>query len=212
MGMQLGAPQISRCFLALSLWLFSSTAKVANAQLSHTYACSESNIEAVVDPKKSRKENLKILSQEFFHSVNTVDHCDPKIAKESVDGLSIDSSVLQTVEGSSNSNDTVSASKSLVGTTQPVTADQKELVAAKANAKSQVLPTVSSGLDGSELKPNQIDTQLTNGKTPDDIPNVDNDSVFEGQIRAAAIAEPDPEIQNKLWNEYRTYKGLPERD
>jgi hypothetical protein len=53
---------------------------------------------------------------------------------------------------------------------------------------------------------------LTNGKIPDDIPAGDNDSAFEAQIRAAAMAETDPDIQKNLWNEYRRYKGLPEQE
>ncbi len=48
-----------------------------------------------------------------------------------------------------------------------------------------------------------------NGGTPKDIPPVDNDSVLEEQIRQAAIHETDPTIKQKLWNEYRKYKGLP---
>lgn len=50
---------------------------------------------------------------------------------------------------------------------------------------------------------------LRNGKLPEDIPPADNDSVLEAQIREAALNEPDPEVQKKLWNEYRKYKGLP---
>ena len=53
--------------------------------------------------------------------------------------------------------------------------------------------------------------RLTNGRTPDDIPDADNDSVFEAQIRAAAMAETDPVTKKNLWNEYRRYKGLPEQ-
>jgi hypothetical protein len=56
------------------------------------------------------------------------------------------------------------------------------------------------------------DQRLTNGKIPDDIPAVGNDSVFEAQIRAAAMAETDPDTQKNLWNEYRRYKGLPEQE
>jgi uncharacterized protein YmfQ (DUF2313 family) len=56
------------------------------------------------------------------------------------------------------------------------------------------------------------DQRLTNGKIPDDIPNADNDSAFEVQIRAAAMAETDPDTQKNLWNEYRRYKGLPEQE
>ncbi|MDE0780689.1 MAG: hypothetical protein OSB67_08040, partial [Alphaproteobacteria bacterium] len=50
---------------------------------------------------------------------------------------------------------------------------------------------------------------LANGKLPDDILPSDNDSILEAQIRQAAINETDPELQKKLWNEYRKYKGLP---
>ncbi len=46
---------------------------------------------------------------------------------------------------------------------------------------------------------------------PDDIPEPDNDSVLEAQIRRAAMEETDPGIRARIWNEYRKYKGLPER-
>ena len=52
---------------------------------------------------------------------------------------------------------------------------------------------------------------LDNGKLPEDIPPVDNDDIIAKQIRAAAQAEPDPEKQTKLWNEYRRYKGISEK-
>ena len=50
---------------------------------------------------------------------------------------------------------------------------------------------------------------VANGKIPDDIPPADNDSILEAQIRRAAMNEPDPEIRERLWDEYRKYKGLP---
>ena len=49
----------------------------------------------------------------------------------------------------------------------------------------------------------------TNRAPPADIPSADNDSILEAQIRSAALAETDPEIQARLWNEYRKYKNLP---
>ncbi len=49
---------------------------------------------------------------------------------------------------------------------------------------------------------------LNNGKVPEDIPPADNDSVLEAQIRKAAMAEKDPETREKLWDEYRKYKGV----
>ena len=49
---------------------------------------------------------------------------------------------------------------------------------------------------------------LGSGKLPEDIPAADNDSVLEAQIRAAAMQEQDPDMRERLWNEYRRYKGL----
>jgi hypothetical protein len=44
---------------------------------------------------------------------------------------------------------------------------------------------------------------------PPDIPNATNDDVVARQLREAALREPDPQLREKLWNEYRKYTGLP---
>ena len=54
--------------------------------------------------------------------------------------------------------------------------------------------------------------EKNNGIIPEDIPQDDNDSVLEEQIRLAAINEKDPEKKKRLWNEYRKYKGLPQKE
>ena len=51
-----------------------------------------------------------------------------------------------------------------------------------------------------------------NSIIPEDIPQDDNDSVLEEQIRLAAMNEKDPEKKKRLWNEYRKYKGLPQKE
>jgi hypothetical protein len=43
---------------------------------------------------------------------------------------------------------------------------------------------------------------------PGDIPSGDDDDVVARQLREAALHEPDPELREKLWNEYRKYTGL----
>ena len=43
---------------------------------------------------------------------------------------------------------------------------------------------------------------------PDDIPNGNDDDVVARQLREAAMQEPDPELREKLWDEYRKYTGL----
>ena len=43
---------------------------------------------------------------------------------------------------------------------------------------------------------------------PDDIPPGANDDVVARQLREAAMGEPDPELREALWDEYRAYTGL----
>ena len=47
---------------------------------------------------------------------------------------------------------------------------------------------------------------------PPDIPNGNNDDVVARQLREAAMREPDPDLRDKLWAEYRKYKGIEEPD
>ena len=42
---------------------------------------------------------------------------------------------------------------------------------------------------------------------PDDIPSGNDDDVVARQIREAAMYEKDPELREKLWEEYRRYKA-----
>lgn len=45
-------------------------------------------------------------------------------------------------------------------------------------------------------------------QAPKDIPDGNDDDVVARQLREAAMREPDPEVRERLWNEYRKYKGL----
>ena len=43
---------------------------------------------------------------------------------------------------------------------------------------------------------------------PSDIPDGDDDDVIARQLREAAMRESDPVIRERLWEEYRKYKGI----
>ena len=43
---------------------------------------------------------------------------------------------------------------------------------------------------------------------PADIPDRNDDDVVARQLREAAMREPDPAVREKLWDEYRKYKGI----
>ena len=45
-------------------------------------------------------------------------------------------------------------------------------------------------------------------RTPDDIEVIIDDDIVAKQLREAALAEEDPELRERLWEEYRKYKGL----
>ena len=42
-------------------------------------------------------------------------------------------------------------------------------------------------------------------RTPDDIPDLVSEDVVSKQLREAAISEEDPELRERLWEEYRNY-------
>ena len=110
---------------------------------------------------------------------------------------------------------TSTASGSLVGSNfdQTMTEPSSAFAAPSASNMAGTTPQptrAQTNTSGVQTDAAEQNLRLTNGKTPDDIPKVGNDSVFEAQIRAAAMAETDPNTKKNLWNEYRRYKGLPE--
>lgn len=44
------------------------------------------------------------------------------------------------------------------------------------------------------------------GAAPADVPDGRDDDIVARQIREAALKETDPELRDKLWDEYRKYK------
>ena len=47
-----------------------------------------------------------------------------------------------------------------------------------------------------------------NSRTPSDIPDLVSEDIVAKQLREAALAEDDPELRDRLWDEYRKYNGL----
>jgi hypothetical protein len=53
-----------------------------------------------------------------------------------------------------------------------------------------------------------MDSEEIARRTPDDIEAIIDDDVVAKQLREAALAEEDPELRERLWEEYRKYKGM----
>ena len=231
---------------------------LGNTELSKTHDCTTIELEALIDQNASREDNLERLSQQFFQSVNRIEHCNRKPQTDSDQSSSSsaadtdadasadasanasanasaapDTSAQNTVSpGGASTNSTAAQatpSSSLVGTnlaedlsnmaapsasnmtgTTPMadTADMGTMTGTATDGDSETAAVTSRP----QMQQAEPDQRLTNGKIPDDIPEAGNDSVFEAQIRAAAIAETDPDTQKNLWNEYRRYRGLPEQE
>ena len=45
-------------------------------------------------------------------------------------------------------------------------------------------------------------------RTPEDIPDLVSEDIVAKQLREAALAENDPELRERLWEEYRMYNDL----
>ena len=49
---------------------------LSNTEQSKAHDCTTIELEAVIDQNASREDNLERLSQQFFQSVNRIEHCD----------------------------------------------------------------------------------------------------------------------------------------
>lgn len=64
-----------------------------------------------------------------------------------------------------------------------------------------------AGLPSRNVPQRSAPTPGTTGNVPADIPDARDDDIIARQLREAAMNEPDPELREKLWEEYRRYKG-----
>lgn len=80
----------------------------------------------------------------------------------------------------------------------------------------QTMPTggggQQSGIPGSSI-PSAASSQASSETfpPPEDIPSGRDDDVVARQLREAAMREPDPELREALWDEYRKYTGISEQ-
>ena len=172
-----------------------------SSELSKTRDCTVIELEPEIDPNLTTQENIQRLTEQFFESVNTVQHCEPpsETASSGAGGGATASSDLSGSEAVLS--DSPKASAESVGDSE-LSAIQQDIEKALSDS-SNTSSENDSGSAVAEAKDGN------NGALPDDIPSADNDSVFEAQIRAAAENETDPDVRKNLWNEYRKYKGLP---
>ena len=80
-----------------------------------------------------------------------------------------------------------------------------------ADAQPQTLEEASSlppGVIASSQPAGAPSAQNQTFPPPEDIPSGRDDDVVARQLREAAMSEPDPELREALWEEYRNYTGI----
>jgi hypothetical protein len=166
----------------------------ADEALSSSIDCSTVDINYIDDPQWTESERLAAMDKAFFDSLDRFELCNLSNHSNSTSTASENEASGSESEFGQESV----ASPLMTGTeTESALADPNESeLYESANDETELTP-VGSGYGG---------------KQPDDIPEADNDDVIASQIRLAAEIEQDPVKKEKLWNEYRKYKGLPVND
>ena len=80
-----------------------------------------------------------------------------------------------------------------------------------SQAQPQTMQEVASDPSGIAGAPPSSSVGRQSAETfpaPDDIPSGRDDDVVARQLREAAMSEPDPELREALWDEYRNYTGI----
>ena len=194
-------------FLIIMLIGVFSQASAAES-LGATIDCSDVKINYVDNPEWTHSERLKAMDRAFFESVDRFELCNLSNQSGTSSGSA---SEANQASGTGTSTGTSSGSESGLDSvaSQEMTGTETESTLSQANSSES--SNVPENANNASVKVNGGGSSK-NGVKPKDIPSADNDDAIAAQIRLAAEIEKDPVKKEKLWNEYRKYKGLPVND
>jgi hypothetical protein len=171
----------------------------AEEALGSSIDCSNVGINYTDNPEWTHSERLEAMDKAFFESVNRFELCN----------LSNQSSASSASSGGGEGEATESS-----GSEGEVDLNSTASSEMTGTEEAPISPSMDVS-ENSEIPENADNTSVAvsgggaaNGGIPEDIPAADNDDVIAAQIRLAAEIEKDPIKKEKLWNEYRKYKGL----
>ncbi len=195
------------------------SAVYAQENLAASVDCADIRVNYVDDPTLTREERIRLMDKAYYKSLNKFD-CVNRLRKwlellmvaqrlRVLMVLTAAPIILVTHLSKKKVHLQVGsvASSMMSGTELPNVGS-----AAEDNSKVEK-SDVSSALRSAKNENNMNKRNISagNGKLPDDIPSADNDGALAAQIRYAAENETDPVKKVQLWNEYRKYKGLPQK-
>ena len=167
-----------------------------------------------LDDQLTREERVALLDQAFFDSLARFERCSngsSASASAAEGGSGADGGGAQAGQDGGGAEQASVPSNSVSGTESDDEGTGQGSVTSHSVSGVETQQGAATGAGDQEAGADTArgDPVPANGAPPADIPPADNDSILEAQIRSAALAETDPEIQARLWNEYRKYKNLP---
>ena len=181
----------------------------ADAALGSTIDCSTVEINYIDNPEWTHSERLEAMDRAFFESVDRFEFCN--LSNQSSSSSSSASGANQGASSGSESGDGDGAnqSESEGGLDSTASAEMSGTETAPPPPPMDVSESSGQHENTNDKSGAVKGGSSANGVKPEDIPPADNDDAIAAQIRLAAEIEKDPVKKEKLWNEYRKYKGLP---
>lgn len=193
------------CSIVCNYFIFQSTV-YAQENLEASIDCSDVKVDYVDDPTLTREERIRLMDKAFYKSLNKFELC------QSTKKMAETNNTKGSRGAYGDSGNSVDSSSKTEDTSADTSAERS---AASSTMSGTELPTVNSvppnASNENSINKDRISVASGSGKLPEDIPPADNDSALAAQIRHAAEIETDPVKKERLWNEYRKYRGLPQK-
>ena len=171
----------------------------ADEALGSTIDCSEVAINYIDRPDMTHSERLEEMDKAFFESVNRFELCH-------LSNQSSSSSESANIGSESSTGGTESRESGVESVASPLMTGTETETTLPPSGSTEDSGTPEDAADEAVAI---YGNSGANGASPEDIPVANNDDAVAAQIRLAAELEKDPIKKEKLWNEYRKYKGLP---
>lgn len=184
------------------IYFIFQSAVYAQENLDASIDCTDVQVDYADNPTLTREERIHLMDKALYKSLNKFELC--QSAKKMVETNSTKGGSGAN-GGSGNSGDSSSKTE---GTSAERSAASSTMSGTELPKVSSVPPSVNNE---NNVNKDDVSVASGSGKLPEDIPSADNDSALAAQIRHAAENETDPVKKARLWNEYRKYRGLPQK-
>lgn len=178
------------------------SAVYAQENLEASIDCTDVKVDYVDDPTLTREERIHLMDKAFYNSLHKFELCQSDRKMAGTNGAKGGNGA------NGNSGDSGDSSSKTEGASAKGSTASSTMSGTELPKVSSVQPSANNE---NSMNKDNIPVVSGSGKLPEDIPPADNDSALAAQIRHAAEIETDPVRKERLWNEYRKYRGLPQK-